>query len=313
MTRPVIQIALDRPSIIEEIIFLGTGCSSSTPLISCLMQEKPTCKVCLDAASSETSKNRRLNPSVLVRYRPSDGGPLRNILIDCGKTFYSAALQYLVRDKIGPLEAVILTHGHADAILGLDDLRHFTGHHSIQDHVDIWADKLTLDTISQTFPYLINPKAATGGGFVSDLKFHLIQDYYKPFKIGELSINPVLVDHGTYGDGSPFPCLAFLLDQDRFAYISDVSGIPSRTMDLLHEKELLVIDCLRQHRPYKSHFVLAQDIETIQMTRPKETFFVGMAHDVEHEEFQQLLSKSFPEHSIRLAYDGLVLQFKHAA
>lgn len=306
------MIELDRSSIVKEIIFLGTGCSSRTPLISCLMQEKPTCKVCVDAVATPSSKNLRLNPSAVVRYCPSDGGSLRNVLIDCGKTFYTAALQYMLRDKIGPLEAVILTHGHADAILGLDDLRHFTGHHSIQPHVDVWADRPTLDVIASAFPYLLNPAAATGGGFVSDLRFHLIEDYYKPFTIGELTINPVLVEHGTFGDGRPFPCLGFLFDEDRFAYISDVSGIPQRTLDLLYDKDLLIMDCLRENRPYKSHFILPQDIETIKQTRPKETFFVGMAHDVEHDEFQEHLTKSYPEHSIRLAYDGLVLQFKHA-
>lgn len=161
MTRPIVELAFSHKTVIEEIIFLGTGCSSSTPLISCLMADRPTCKVCTSAMSNG-SKNRRNNPSALIRFRHGNKGRLRNVLIDCGKTFYSSAVQYLVRDKIGPLDGVVLTHGHADAIFGLDDLRHFTGHDSLQSHVDIWLDQQTMDVVARSFPYLVDSSNVTG-------------------------------------------------------------------------------------------------------------------------------------------------------
>jgi len=60
------------------------GTSSQVPTAPCLTADPPTCKTCLDGASSPLSHNRRRNTSVLVRAHHPDGR-LRNILIDCGK------------------------------------------------------------------------------------------------------------------------------------------------------------------------------------------------------------------------------------
>jgi hypothetical protein len=56
-------------SVIEQVIFVGSGCSSNTPALKCLLQDPPSCKVCLLALSAEGWKNRRNNPSILIRVR----------------------------------------------------------------------------------------------------------------------------------------------------------------------------------------------------------------------------------------------------
>lgn len=56
-------------SVIEQVIFVGTGCSSNTPALKCLLEDPPTCDVCLLALTEEGWKNRRKNPSVLIRVR----------------------------------------------------------------------------------------------------------------------------------------------------------------------------------------------------------------------------------------------------
>lgn len=96
---------------VVEIVFLGTGTSSSVPTVSCLTDTEKTCKVCLSSQTPEGRKNNRRNTSLVVRYRKHDdpfdfrlrqlyrqkrvyNGPLtssyRNVLIDCGKTFYGS-------------------------------------------------------------------------------------------------------------------------------------------------------------------------------------------------------------------------------
>lgn len=307
--RPILNIKVGRETIVKELVFLGTGTSSCTPLLGCLMIKNPTCKVCLSAAVPGASKNRRLNTSALIRYQPSGakGMALKNVLIDCGKSFYSAAIQFMVRDKMGPLEGVLLTHGHADAMFGLDDLRHFTGHGSIQTQVDIWADQLTTKVIKEAFPYLVDQDGATGGGFVSNLKFHNI-DHENAFIVGELKITPLPVEHGTFSDGTPFPCLGFIMD-DLIAYVSDVSRFPERSLQMIQNKAVLILDCLREHRPYKSHFILNQAMEIIEQVRPRTTFLIGMAHDVEHDEFEGRVKELMPSLDVRVSFDGLVLNF----
>mmetsp|Transcript_32715 Transcript_32715/g.82520 ORF Transcript_32715/g.82520 Transcript_32715/m.82520 type:complete len:89 (-) Transcript_32715:648-914(-) len=50
-------------------------------------------------------------------------------MVDCGKTMRDAALRHLAGHGVRAIDALLLTHAHADAILGLDDVRDFTEQH----------------------------------------------------------------------------------------------------------------------------------------------------------------------------------------
>lgn len=73
------------------------------------------------------------------------------------------------------LKGVLLTHAHADAILGLDDLRHWTLFSKIQSKVSVFVDRGSFSTVKNTFPYLVDVGMATGGGSVSVVDFHLFE------------------------------------------------------------------------------------------------------------------------------------------
>ena len=64
---------------------------------------------------------------MLVRFaappESAGGAPHRHLQIDVGKTFRDAVLRWYPRHGVDALNAVLLTHDHADAVLGLDDLR----------------------------------------------------------------------------------------------------------------------------------------------------------------------------------------------
>ncbi|RUS14953.1 hypothetical protein BC937DRAFT_93103, partial [Endogone sp. FLAS-F59071] len=149
-------------SIVEEIIFLGTGTSSCIPTVPCLTAPNPVCKPCLSTLTPKGAKNIRKNTSLLVRVRKDDTeGRLRNILIDSGKTFYESALRLFPRYRIREIDALVLTHGHADAMYGLDDLRAWTQKDSIQEYISIYLDQETMRSIEITFPYLVDSSKAT--------------------------------------------------------------------------------------------------------------------------------------------------------
>ena len=108
---------------IADLIFLGTGTSEGVPRLSCLT--KGDCAVCNDAVKPG-SPNRRRNVSGILRWKEEASGIARHVQIDCGKGFWESALQWYPHHKIDLLDALLLTHAHADQMGGLDDLRDIT-------------------------------------------------------------------------------------------------------------------------------------------------------------------------------------------
>lgn len=108
----------------SKLVFLGSGDSAGTPILFCLLGLIPGrpehgCHVCNAARADDQSKHKRRNPCVLLQ---SPNGEF-NVLIDCGKTFRDAAAQFFPKHKVNGISAVLLTHEHADATFGLDELR----------------------------------------------------------------------------------------------------------------------------------------------------------------------------------------------
>ena len=65
-----------------------------------------------------------------------------------------------MKHGIKKIDAVLLTHGHADAILGLDDLRSWSAFHG---KIPVYLNKECMDVVSRTFPYILDRTKATGG------------------------------------------------------------------------------------------------------------------------------------------------------
>lgn len=135
-----------------ELLFVGTGVSCAIPVIGHLGSSTGCC--CEEAVRDTHSRNRRNNVSLLfslfhgnsVPPTPSSAwegnravekkeesnasvvSPQRNavpgwrILIDCGKTFRNAYFRVLATRGIRYVDALLLTHGHADAINGIEEL-----------------------------------------------------------------------------------------------------------------------------------------------------------------------------------------------
>eukprot|EP01134_Creolimax_fragrantissima_P002755 CFRG2755T1 len=103
---------------VVEFVILGSGVSTALPKISCVLRPNGnSCRVCHDGIANPSSKNVRGNVCALVR---SKG---HSVLIDCGKTIRDACIRHFPKLGVETVDAIVLTHGHADAILGLDDAR----------------------------------------------------------------------------------------------------------------------------------------------------------------------------------------------
>ncbi|MBI4218860.1 MAG: MBL fold metallo-hydrolase [Chloroflexi bacterium] len=281
----------------SDLVFLGTGTSEGVPRVSCLTRDPVTCPVC-STAVEPGSKNRRRNTSLLVRYAHPDGR-VRNIVIDTGKFFWHSALEWFPRYRVPTIDAVVLTHAHADAAGGLDDLRDWTN--NVQHGIPVYLRKEDIEVIGKTFFYLIDPTKATSAGGVSRLGFQLIDE--SPFDVQGLRFIPLPVWHGK-------PYSAFGYRFGSVSYLSDVSEIPPETVERMIGTELLILDALRPRRPHGSHLTLEQAIDHVRALRPKRALFTDMTHDYDHEHTNNELQKLKASEGldIQLAFDGLLVE-----
>ncbi|HLJ11144.1 MAG TPA: MBL fold metallo-hydrolase [Planctomycetaceae bacterium] len=254
------------------MILLGTGTSNGVPMIGC------HCAVC----RSENPKNQRTRTGVLVQ------APEGNFLID---TPPELRLQ-LVRENIDVAHAVIFTHGHADHLFGLDDLRIF-GYY-LQKPIPLYCEEEVARRIRSSFDYAFDDAlAGSHFGAIPQLEMHAIGE--EPFSLLGVIVRPIRLWHGKLA------VLGFRIND--VAFCTDVSRIPETSWPLLERLDTLVLDALRE-KPHPTHFNLAQALEVVERVRPRKTYLTHIAHTLEHEATNARLPKD-----VELAYDGLRIPF----
>lgn len=240
-----------------KAVVLGSGSSSSCPQLGCLLGATP-CENCTRAAADPTCKDNRVNPSCLLRLRHPADGSEHSIVIDVGKTFRMAALKSFAAHGVSDLSGVLLTHGHADACLGLDDLREFSRRDAGEYYgTDVFADWKTINELHRQFSYLFPPgtdltkidptstapiegggsgwnfRARGGGTWTAAVTWHVMQPAQvttlsipartPPHKLADFTFVAVPVLHGPAYLSNAF---VVRLDGERVLYyISDVSEL----------------------------------------------------------------------------------------
>ncbi|KAL1366591.1 putative hydrolase C777.06c isoform X1 [Arachis ipaensis] len=299
----------------SALIFMGTGCSSAIPYPRCLISPShPPCHVCFQSLSLPPNRNPnyRCNASLLIDYCESHGNH-RYILIDAGKTFRETVLRWFLHHQIPRIDSIVLTHEHADAVLGLDDVR------SIQpvsptndiDPTPVYLTQHSMTSLETKFPYLVNKKLKEGQEIrrVAQFSWNIIaEDCNQPFFASGLKLTPLPVMHG-----EDYICLGFLFgDKSKVAYLSDVSRIPATTDYVISKSgagqlDLLILDSLYKTGSNKFHLCLPQTLETVKMLCPKQALLIGMNHEFDHHQDNELLMEWSRREGIlvQLAHDGL--------
>ena len=235
------------------------------------------CPVC----TSSDPRDNRLRPSLLLS---RDG---QNVVIDTTPDFRQQAL----RVGMQRLDAVILTHAHADHIFGFDDIRPFCMRQ--RSILPVFASKETSRILRGAFAYVFDgkPKLST----VPQVTMNLIDG---PIHLLGTTITPIPLIHGD------IPVLGFRFGNA--AYLTDFSAVPESSIPLLQDLDELVLDALRD-TPHPMHQTVEQALALIDLLKPRRAWFTHIAHELPHAATnERLRSLGYPH--VQLGYDGLELE-----
>ncbi|MEM1221638.1 MAG: MBL fold metallo-hydrolase [Verrucomicrobiota bacterium] len=258
-----------------ELIFLGTGTSQGVPMIA-----QPD-----NGGNMNDSRNWRTRTSIHVEM----GG--HHIQVDAAPEFRLQCLW----NKITAVDTFILTHPHADHILGMDDLRRFCDLRG-GAALPVYSSPIGLERVREIFPYAIVEKAAVNG--------------YPAFNLNEMpkklalpggTVESVYLPHG------PMQVLGLVFTEERtgkkLAYYTDCKEVGEEASRLAQDADVVILDGLRP-KLHHSHMTVSEATETALRLKAKMSYLTHMTYMVDHEKTEAEL----PE-NIRLAHDGLRLSY----
>jgi len=252
-----------------KLTFLGTGTSTGVPSIGC------QCETC----TSDDPRDKRLRVSIIIEH---DG---QTVLVDTSSDFRQQALRYGLKR----LDAVLITHCHADHIFGLDDIRPLNFRYGA---LGVYANERAWPDIRRIFKYIFEPTYFGGG--LPQVVPHIVFAG-APFCLSkDLEVMPLEVIHGR------LPVMAYRFND--FAYATDLNEIPPATMDALRGLDVFVLDCLR-FKEHPTHLWLDKALAYLAELRPHRAYLTHIAHDVKHARDSQRLPDG-----VEWAYDGLVVE-----
>jgi phosphoribosyl 1,2-cyclic phosphate phosphodiesterase len=251
-----------------KLTVLGSGTSMGVPTLGC------PCAVC----KSEDPHDKRLRPSLLL----SRNG--QNVVIDTTPDFRTQAL----RVGLERLDAVVLTHCHADHILGFDDLRPYNFRQ--KGPIPVYGTDDTFRVVRRVFSYVFDSAPTLSS--IPSVELHEVDG---PFELLEIPFIPVPLLHGE------MDVLGFRFG--RAAYLTDFSRLPESSVPLLEDLDDLIVDALRDV-PHPMHQTVEQALALIDRLKPRRAWFTHIAHDLPHDATNARLRKAGYPH-VKLAYDGL--------
>ena len=261
---------------------LGTGSSGGVPRIG---NDWGAC-------DPSEPKNRRRRCSALVECSgDTSNGQTTRILIDTSPDLREQLLEV----GIDALDAVFITHDHADQTHGLDDLRALALR--ARKPVAIHMDEYTETTLTKKFSYCF--EGSKGYPPIINLQPSLVD--YHPRAVegqgGALELIPIRQVHG------PIPSLGFRIG--KLAYCNDVSELPERAIEALAGIEVFVVDALR-YTPHPTHAHLEQTLKWIDQIQPKRAVLTNLHVDMDY----ATLAGELPL-GVEPGYDGMAIELDY--
>ena len=174
---------------------------------------------------------------------------------------------------------------NTDHTHGIDDLRIFS--YIKKDKINCFANNHTIRDIKKNFSYIFDPVSTSGR---PRLKMKEVKD---TFVEQGINIIPVEIKH------KDWDILGYRINN--FAYITDCSSIPDKSMEKLGGLDLLILDSLRFSQ-HESHLSVDQAIEIVDKLKPKKTILTHLSSELDYYELLEYLPNN-----IKPGFDGLIL------
>jgi len=252
-----------------KVTMLGCGPSMGVPAIG---RDWGAC-------DPSDPRNRRRRASLLIENHG------RTVLIDTSPDLR----EQLLDADVDRLDAVILTHAHADHLHGIDDLR--AVNRLMRQAIPLYADAKSLAEVEQRFGYALDPVPRDGMFFKPTVTPHVIDG---PFVAAGLPVTPFAQDHGyttTLG-----------LRVGAFGYSTDVTELDDAAFAVLASIDVWIVDCLR-YDPHPTHSHVAKTLAWIDRIKPKRAILTHLDRPLDYRE----LAAQLPP-GVEPGYDGLVVE-----
>jgi phosphoribosyl 1,2-cyclic phosphate phosphodiesterase len=243
-----------------------------------------------------------------------------SVLIDAGPEFRIQA----IANNITAIDAVLITHSHADHIHGIDDLRAFSSSRTAasRESLPLYTNAGTVSDIRSRFSYMFTPELEGGGK--PNISLHTCEQFTpeSPLVIGNLNIVHIPMSHGSIATAGwlitetlpPATPQSPARTTRSIAYLTDCNALSDASIDTIRRfagtPEHVILDGLREN-PHSTHFCFDEALTCALKIGAAHTWITHICHSMSHLRITRYIEERNSgrrTNPVKPAYDGLILE-----
>lgn len=233
------------------------------------------------ACDPSEPKNKRTRSSIAVQTDTT------TLVVDTGPDFR----EQINCANIASVDAVLYTHAHGDHVNGIDELRTLSMRQ--QKLMPVYLNEWSLEDLERRFFYLF--KGGMSELYPPVLEPHLIKEFGRKMKIGDIEFVPFEQDHGT--------CMTVGFRFGDFAYSVDIKDLNDEAINLIKGVKSWVVDGAGyKSTTNKVHAGLERIYELNQKIGAETVYITSLSLGMD---YQTLCGELRPGY--KPAHDGMIL------